>query len=139
MAPQLDVPDEITASVGDSVSVFIKGRRITTLTLVKSILPDGTTKAYGIPDGFTRQNDAVNHTITISGVPTVEGDYKFVVRLTGLGGEKVEKTLTLHATAASGISIPTTSLSSPRKLLKNGHIIIEKSGQRYTVDGRRTE
>ena len=139
MAPQLDVPDEITASVGDSVSVFIKGRRITTLTLVKSILPDGTTKAYGIPDGFERQNDAVNHTITISGVPTVEGDYKFVVRLTGLGGEKVEKTLTLHATAASGISIPTTSLSSPRKLLKNGHIIIEKSGQRYTADGRRTE
>ena len=76
------------------------------------VLPDGTTKAYGIPDGFERQNDAVNHTITISGVPTVEGDYKFVVRLTGLGGEKVEKTLTLHATAASGISIPTTSLSS---------------------------
>ena len=140
VAPQLIVPKEMSVAVGDSISFLIKGRNVTALTLLRSLLPDGSYKAYGIPEGFTRQSDAVNHTLTISGRPQMVGDYKFAVRLTGLGGEKVVDTLVVHATETAGITMPvTTPMASPRKLIKNGRLIIEKHGHRYTVDGRKVE
>ncbi len=103
MAPRLTVPSEMTSAVGEPLSFVIKAKNVTGITLLRSILPDGSFKSYGVPDGFERQSDATAHTITISGVPTMAGDYKFAVRLTGIGGEKVQDTLVVHAIETTGI------------------------------------
>ena len=41
--------------------------------------------------------------MTITGTPTQVGDYKFAVKLTGLGGEVVNDTIVLHVAGSTGI------------------------------------
>ena len=102
-APFLTVPREMTVGVDEAFSLLITGRNVRSLSLSKSILPDGTSKSYDVPAGFERTIDNVRHTITIEGTPAQEGDYQFVVQLTGLGSERVTDTLVVHAVNASGI------------------------------------
>jgi rhamnogalacturonan endolyase len=97
----LVVDKEINAEVNEPVEFLIAADFVKTNLLVKSILPDGTSKSYNVPDGFTRTT--ANKVITISGTPTQVGDYKFAVKLTGLGGEVVNDTVVLHVAGTTGI------------------------------------
>ena len=97
----LVVDKEINAEVNEPVEFLIAGDFVKTNLLVKSILPDGTSKSYNVPDGFTRTT--ANKVMTISGTPTQVGDYKFAVKLTGLGGEVVNDTVVLHVAGSTGI------------------------------------
>ena len=56
-----------------------------------------------MPDGFERSSDATTRTFSISGTPQEAGDYRFVVRLTGLGSEQVYDTITLCVSTPSDI------------------------------------
>ena len=97
----LVVDKEINAEVNEPVEFLIAGDFVKTNLLVKSILPDGTSKSYNVPDGFTRTT--ANKVMTITGTPTQVGDYKFAVKLTGLGGEVVNDTVVLHVAGTTGI------------------------------------
>ena len=97
----LVVDKEINAEVNEPVEFLIAADFVKTSLLVKSILPDGTSKSYNVPDGFTRKT--ANKVMTITGTPTQVGDYKFAVKLTGLGGEVVNDTVVLHVAGTTGI------------------------------------
>ena len=97
----LVVDKDVNAEVNEPVEFLIAGDFVKTNLLVKSILPDGTSKSYNVPDGFTRTT--ANKVITISGTPTQVGDYKFAVKLTGLGGEVVNDTVVLHVAGSTDI------------------------------------
>jgi rhamnogalacturonan endolyase len=100
-ATHLVVDKEISAKVNEPIEFVIAGDYVKSILLVKSMLPDGTYKGYNVPAGFTRTT--ANKVITISGTPTMEGDYKFAVKLTGLGGEVVNDTVVLHVAGTTGI------------------------------------
>ena len=97
----LVVDKEINAEVNEPVEFLIAADFVKTNLLVRSILPDGTYKAYNVPDGFTRTT--ANKVMTITGTPTQVGDYKFAVKLTGIGGEVVNDTVVLHVAGTTGI------------------------------------
>ena len=97
----LVVDKDIDAVVNEPVEFLIAGEFVKTNLLVKSILPDGTYKAYNVPEGFTRTT--ANKVITITGTPTQVGDYKFAVKLTGLGSETVTDTVYLHVAGSTDI------------------------------------
>jgi rhamnogalacturonan endolyase len=99
--PHLVVPREIDATLNEPVEFLIAGDFVKTNLLVKSILPDGTYKSYNVPEGFARST--ANKVITVTGTPTQVGDYKFAVKLTGLGGEVVNDTVVLHVAAPTGV------------------------------------
>ena len=100
-ATHLVVDKEISAKVNEPIEFAIAGDYVKSILLVKSMLPDGTYKGYNVPAGFTRTT--ANKVITISGTPTMEGDYKFAVKLTGLGGETVNDTIVMHVAGTTGI------------------------------------
>ena len=114
--PHLVVPREIEAAVNEPVTFIMAGKYLkSNIMLVRSILPDGTYKGYNVPEGFTRTTNSTTHVTTISGTPTQVGDYKFAVKLTGLGGESVADTLVLHVAGPTGIvSAPVSVLESIR-------------------------
>ena len=111
--PHLVVPREIEATVNEPVTFIMAGQFLkSNIMLVRSILPDGTYKGYNVPEGFTRTTNSSTHVTTISGTPTQVGDYKFAVKLTGLGGESVADTLVLHVAAGpTGIVTTTPQVS----------------------------
>ena len=100
-ATHLVVDKEISAKVNEPIEFVIAGDYVKSILLVKSMLPDGTYKGYNVPTGFTR--NIANKVITVSGTPTMEGDYKFAVKLTGLGGETVNDTIVMHVAGTTGI------------------------------------
>ena len=100
-ATHLVVDKEISAKVNEPIEFAIAGDYVKSILLVKSMLPDGTYKGYNVPTGFTR--NIANKVITVSGTPTMEGDYKFAVKLTGLGGETVNDTIVMHVAGTTGI------------------------------------
>ena len=105
-------------------------------TLTKSILPDGTSRSYNVPEGFTRTVEKPN--ITIAGTPDQIGDYQFVIQLTGIGGEKVTGTLVVHVTNATGITSHSIRQScTSRKIVDDGRIVIVKNGVRYNSIGQK--
>lgn len=111
--PHLVVPREIEATVNEPVTFIMAGQFLkSNIMLVRSILPDGSYKGYNVPEGFTRTTNSSTHVTTISGTPTQVGDYKFAVKLTGLGGESVADTLVLHVAAGpTGIVTTTPQVS----------------------------
>ena len=100
-ATHLVVDKEISAKVNEPIEFAIAGDYVKSILLVKSMLPDGTYKGYNVPTGFTRTT--ANKVIIVSGTPTMEGDYKFAVKLTGLGGETINDTIVMHVAGTTGI------------------------------------
>lgn len=99
MMPRLIDPQlEMTVEVGQEMTFTAKAFQAKSIALAKTILPDGTSKLYNVPDGFTRAIDNTAKTLVITGSPQMEGDYKFAILLTGFGSEKVTDTLVVHAT-----------------------------------------
>ena len=101
MAPRFMSEMKASAETGQEMSVTLKTRNANVITLTRSILPDGSIKSYNVPDGFTKTVEIPY--ITIAGIPDQAGDYKFVIQLTGMGGEKLVDTLTVNVTNATGI------------------------------------
>ena len=111
MAPRfISEPLDAVVELGQEMSITIETRNASAITLTRSILPDGTYKVYNVPEGFTKTVEKPY--ITISGTPDQTGDYKFVIQLTGMGGEKLVDTLTVHVTGITGIE-PDVCAASP--------------------------
>ncbi len=75
--------------------------------LVCSIAPDGTITEAGTMNGFTFKMDYfATKSFTLTGIPTEEGDYKFVIAsgTNNLGNPARTDTIVIHATKPSGIS-----------------------------------
>ncbi len=141
---------ELTVAVGDTM-VYSTGCRYTgSLSFTGTLLPDGTKKSYGVPDGFKRTMSYTAKTALIEGRPQAAGDYKFCFKLTGLGGEVVNDTVTLHVTDPlptgitavhgendgafsaydlSGRRMPATAVEQ----LGRGLYIVRKGGRSYKV------
>ena len=97
MLPRLMNPDkELTGFVGEPMTYTSEYRYANSILLTYAYLPDGTRKAFIAPDGFQTTNDASTKTYTISGTPDQLGDYKFVLRITGMNSETLNDTLTFH-------------------------------------------
>ena len=106
MLPKLVCEEkEMTVAVGQEMTFSATALNSKTLSLSLSILPDGTTKASNVPEGFTRTINYVAKTLVITGSPQMEGDYQFVVTMTGLGSEKVSDTIVVHATPQQTIAL----------------------------------
>lgn len=122
---------DTTVQVGQEMSITLKARNVNSLMLTRSILPDGSYKAYAVPDGFTKT--VVKPIITITGTPTQIGDYQFLIQLTGLGGEKVVDTLVVHVTDATGID-DVVRLNDKKQMI-NDKVICDLQG-RQIVNGK---
>ena len=100
----VDAQLEITAHVGEELHFAAKASHTKTITVTKSLTPDGKSKFYNVPDGFTKDIDNTARTIAINGTPTQEGLYQIVLQLTSLDGkEKVTDTLRINVVDATGI------------------------------------
>ena len=98
----LVVDKDINAEVNEPVEFLIAGDFVQSISVVRGFAPDGTSKR-SCPVGFSQQIDAVTHIINVTGTPTQVGDYKFAVKLTGIGGEVVNDTVVLHVAGSTGI------------------------------------
>ena len=105
MMPQyIDPQWEINAWKDVSFTYTAKVRNAKGILIAASILPDGTRKVFAAPTGFTFTKNDDNSGFTLTGTPEMEGDYKFVFRLTGLANETRNDTLTVHVRSNVGIS-----------------------------------
>ena len=76
-------------------------------TLLKSIDPDGNELDNMAMEGFTFYNDQyLTMTFSLTGTPTKEGDYKFIIASGAnvIDGSMRNDTIVIHATKPSGIS-----------------------------------
>ena len=106
MMPQFLNKDyqELQATVGDSLKFETVVRYAKSCTFLASILPDGTKKSFNVPEGFVRPTyNSSLKTLTLKGMPNEAGTFKFAFKVTGVGGIVVEDTITVVATAATGI------------------------------------
>src|SRR5574344_1688229 len=105
MLPRLlNTNKEITVNLGDSVSYDSKWSYAKVVMVTASILPDSTKKSYMLPDGWDKTVDFTNKNFQMKGKATVVGDYKVVIKLTGMGGEIVQDTILIHSVDPTGIS-----------------------------------
>ena len=127
MAPRfLNEEMETTVEVGQEMSFTVRTRNANSILLTRSILPDGTYKAYNVPDGFTKTVE--KPFITIAGTPDMIGDYQFVIQLTGMAGEKLSDTLTVHVSNATGIETAAVREAAARVIA-----VYDLSGHRLPV------
>ena len=62
-------------------------------------------KSFTAPDGMTFKMNSADKTFTLSGTPTEEGDYEFLVRSSGdVSSTMLVDTLRIHVSNPSGIS-----------------------------------
>ena len=73
--------------------------RFTSLVSQTNYLTDDDTRKSGVPRGLSKKIDYAEKSLTISGTPAEAGDFRILVSLSGLGGEKVTDTLLVHVTA----------------------------------------
>ena len=100
---------ELTARVGEEVTYYSKYRNATTCLLMRSIDPEGKVTYANVPAGFERTINTTTKSVTITGAPTMVGDYKFIFQLNGGGGERVSDTIIVHATEATGIEMASSN------------------------------
>lgn len=98
---------EQTVELGDSI-VDIERHWLNSSapSLAMSIAPDGEIKEKGTPEGFTfKRNAYLTKTFTLSGKPSMVGDYKFIIT----SGKNVidnsvrNDTIIIHCVSAQGI------------------------------------
>lgn len=105
MLPRLlNKEKKLTVNVGDSVFYDTKMRYTRGAMLTQSSAPDGTTKKYLMIDGFSRTINTTEKTLALGGKASMAGDYQFIFKLTGHGGEAVFDTITVHAVEANAIN-----------------------------------
>lgn len=111
MLPQLrDKNKEFTVEVGQQVTYVIAGRNTSYVMLVSSIGPDGKEIPYDVPEGFTQEWDIATDETTISGTPTIVGDYIFNIQLVGKDGTTSVDKVIIHAKEAGSLSIQQTDI-----------------------------
>ena len=98
----LDKQREWTVDTETPFEYLLKGRYTKTWPTVNTIQDNGSTSTT-MPAGIKRTTDYTNKTVTLSGIFEKVGDYKFLVTLTGLGGETVYDTLTVHVITPASI------------------------------------
>jgi rhamnogalacturonan endolyase len=125
MAPRLVDNTVVSAVTGQEASCELLWRYAKSASLLATLLPDGTRKAYNVPEGFTRTVDSNTKTIAISGTPQMEGDYRFAIKLTGYGNEVVNDTIVFRVGATqAGIAAVDASGSSKVKVYDTaGHLV----------------
>ena len=118
---------EFEVELGQPFEIVLRSRMAKAVSLKATFLPDGTKKAYGVPDGMTRTSDTVNKTLTIAGQTMQEGNYKFAITLTQLGGGSAVDTVVVHSINTAGIENAT--LENSEQGIVNGGV--------YDLQGRR--
>jgi len=114
MQPRLlNEEKDLTVTANEEMSLLVRTRYCNVVSQVAYLLEDGT-KVSGLPAGLTKTSDFTNHTIAIEGAPTEAGDYLIPIALTGLGGEKVNDTISLHVVADPTGIIPFVAIQSPQ-------------------------
>ena len=97
---------ELTLAVNEPMSPVVFKARYTDFGGVSQsyyLLADGTQKS-GTPAGIVCDTDILDNTLTLTGTPTEEGDYRILVSLTGFDNLKATDTITVHVTESqSGI------------------------------------
>ena len=94
----------IAATLNDSLIYVGKVQNVKTCLLQASFTPDGTRKAYNVPEDFERPVfNKTQKSVILKGKPQQLGNYRFAFKLTGLGGETVNDTLTVVVSEVSGI------------------------------------
>ena len=97
MQPRLmNQEKELTGYVDEPMTYSTEYRYVNSVLLMYAYLPDGTRKAFIAPDGFQATNDKTTKTYTLTGTPDQVGDYKFVLRISGMNGETFNDTLIFH-------------------------------------------
>ena len=110
LAPKLLNNDKvIPVMLGEEMEYASGTRYVKSLSVSGSITPDGNKKFYSLPDGFDSAIDNTTMTITIKGTPQEQGDYKFILKMTGRSGEVVEDTVVVRVTVHDAIAAVPTS------------------------------
>ena len=104
MAPRFLSDTQLSGTLGEEIVFESKWRYAKSATLMASYLPDGTRKSLTLPDGFERDIDAATKTVVIKGTPQEAGDYKVVMRLTGMNSEVKNDTIVFHIVDPTGIA-----------------------------------
>ncbi|MGN1263337.1 MAG: T9SS type A sorting domain-containing protein, partial [Prevotella sp.] len=114
---------EQTVNVGDSIkTIVLKWVNCAAPSLTKWTDPTGTSKVTGSPEGFTLVRDIyLNKTITLTGAPTMAGDYEFILKS---GKNIIDETqqydtIRIHAISTDGIDGVKTN-ANPEEWVKLG-------------------
>ena len=94
---------EFTVNMDEEFELETKTRYVKSITVKASTLPDGTKKAYLMPEGITRSFDTNSKMLTIKGATNQVGDYQIAVALAPLSGSSVADTITIHSVNTTGI------------------------------------
>ena len=92
---------EQTVQLGnDMEAVTCKWKNSTGSSVYQTLLDGERVKSYGVPDGFKFTKDATAQTFTLTGTPSQEGVYEFLVRATGsYDGINVIDTIRVNVTS----------------------------------------
>ncbi len=139
LRPRLIGDKNIEVTIGETFSMEMPVRYAKTAILSGRQKPGGglTTEISGTYSSATKR-------ITISGTPTLEGDYEVRFRLTGYGNESVTDTIIVHAVQPNAIQGITTTddrtaaiydlMGRPAKQPHKGIYIIRKGNKTYKTN-----
>ena len=120
----------VSGMMGEELAYESRWRFAKVVSVWASFTPDGTKRNLNVPDGFEYTVDSDTKTLSVKGTPQQEGDYRVVVRLTGLDNVAVYDTIVFRALDPTGITDlhPQSTIHTPRS---NNH--------QYDLQGRPIE
>ncbi len=94
----------IQARLNEEVSFESQAMYVSKISVMSTILPDGTKKAFTVPSDFSRPSyDSGTKTLKLTGTPQSPGQYLFAIKLMGLGSDNVLDTLIVNVIDPTGI------------------------------------
>ena len=86
----------VNGELNEEMSFTSRWRYARSVLFWATLMPDGTRLGTNVPDGFESLLDSESKTLTIKGTPAEDGDFRFVIRLTGMNNKAVYDTITFH-------------------------------------------
>ena len=102
--PPLENEMNIEVEKDKEMSFDVLGAYVSALKISRLYRPDGTSTTIPKNAGFSTAYDANSESLSITGTPTDEGEYRFVVRLTDNNGAYTYDTLHVNVIATTGIA-----------------------------------
>ena len=140
MLPCFTSSKDLKVNAGETIDWAVQWRYAKSAVITASYTPDGTKKSYNVPEGMSRTVNTADKRLELTGVLAESGDYTIEVKLTGLGGETANETLTIHVGGETGIDDATTAQQNTKKTvydlqgrergtLRNGLNVIRQNGK----------
>ena len=102
LAPRLlNSQQLVMGEVGEEMNYSSRWRYARSAILWATLMPDGTKLSTKVPDGFESMVDSETKTLTVKGMAADAGDFRFVVRLTGMNNKAVYDTITFRVNGQS--------------------------------------